>query len=166
MKEVRKMSAKFVMWSNYDVKPDKKYYDENYPEMSEDQRMEDAIEVNYQSLDYLKSDMDIQLSNNIIAIADIGRWNGRVLGYKMFESGNIKDIFNTECDYAEWFSDGYNVKFKGSHHDGNNYCEYREVRDNVNIDTFLNKIYKGEKLTRKQINYYTKSILPEVLKAW
>jgi len=91
-------------------------------------------------------------------------WQSR--GYKIIASGNIKDILYSECDDAKWYCDGYNIKATEHHHDGSNYLEYRMIKNNDNIDSLLNKIYSGEKISRSLLNYYTKSIAPEVGKVY
>ena len=50
-------------------------------------------ETNYVYLSDERVNLNVQLSQPIIVIGDIGRWNGRVSGYKMIDSGNIKDCF-------------------------------------------------------------------------
>lgn len=109
-----------------------------------------------------RENLDIQLENPILVIADLGLWSGRRQGYKIIESGNIKDILYDECDYVKWYSDGYNVKATASHHDGTNYYEYREIRDMDNIGNLLELIYYGKKISRSKLNHYTKSIHPYV----
>jgi hypothetical protein len=110
--------------------------------------------------------LNIQLDNSILVIADLGLWNGRRQGYKIIQSGNIQDILYSDCDYVEWYSDGYNIKAKMSHHDGTNYIEYREIRGNVNIDNLTSKIYNNMDVSRAEINRYTRSLLPYVAKVY
>lgn len=164
--ERRREMKKRVIWQNYDVEVDDQFYNEEYSEMTEEKRYEDAIESNSMYLDDERCNLDIQIGNPILVIADLGLWNGRKQGYKIIKSGNIKDILYSDCDYVEWYSDGYNIKAKMSHHDGTNYMEYREIKDNVHIDTLLNKIYNGDDISRSILNHYTKSILPYVAKVY
>ena len=105
------------------------------------------------------TNLNIKTDNNIIAIASLGLWNGRKKGYKLL-SNNVNSILNGfDCDYIEIYADKYNIKFKGIHHDGQNYIEFREIREGVNIDNLLNDIYIGKTISRQKLNYYTKSIL-------
>ena len=64
-----------------------------YPDFSKDDLVRTMFEIVDEQLHDLVSNLDIQLSKPIIVIGDIGRWNGRVQGYKMIESGNIKECF-------------------------------------------------------------------------
>lgn len=157
---------KRIIWQNYDVQVDQDFYNENYPEMTQDQRVQDAYETNLESLEFARQDLDIQLTNPILAIASIGTWRGRFQGSKLIKSGNIKDILYSECDYAEWYSDGHNIKARMSHHDGTNYVEYREVREGVGIQRFMHHINSNGKLNRNIINRYTKSLHPYVAKVY
>lgn len=116
--------------------------------------------INYEEALYM---FDIQLSDEIIVLGSIGRWDGRRNGYKIIESGNIKDCLkNTGCDEYELYSDGYNLRFRGVHHDGSNEYLYRTWKPELSIeqkDNFLIKIEEG-KLTKKDITRYTQSLLP------
>jgi hypothetical protein len=48
-----------------------------------------------------------------------------------------------------------------AHHDGRHYVTYRMVKDGVDIDNFLDKVYNGT-YTKKDITRYTKSLRPYV----
>lgn len=116
--------------------------------------------INYEEALYM---FDIQLPDEIIVLGSIGRWDGRRNGYKIIESGNIKDCLkNTGCDEYELYSDGYNLRFRGVHHDGSNEYLYRTWKPELPIeqrDNFLIKIEEG-KLSKKDITRYTQSLLP------
>lgn len=98
------------------------------------------------------------INNNILCIASIGKWNGRVQGYKICENNLNKILDNISCDEFHVYFDGHNVKAEGHHHDGKNYVEYREIRADRCIDNLLNMIYSGANITRNILNYYTKSL--------
>lgn len=164
-------NVKGIIWSNFweDLKVDEKFYKEEYPEIyaKGQNAMEEAAYDDLQIfLEDERINLDIQLSNPIILIADLGLWNGRHQGYKIIKSGNIKDILIVSEDYVKFYYDKYNVKAIAAHHDGTNYYEYREIRDNVDIDKLCSRIYNGEKISRQTLNYYTKSILPEIKKIY
>ena len=103
------------------------------------------------------------LDGRILAIANMGLWNGRRTGYKIL-GNNLNEVISCGigCDDKEIYCDGFNVLAKGYHHDGTNYVEFREIREDRNIDTLLDKIYNNEEVTRKEINYYTRSLRPYV----
>lgn len=103
------------------------------------------------------------LDGRILAIADLGLWNGRRSGYKILGT-NLNEVLTTGigCDDKEIYCDGFNVLAKGYHHDGTNYVEFRELREDKNYDELLNKLYDNEPVTRAEIRKYTKSLLPYV----
>lgn len=99
------------------------------------------------------------LDGRILAIANMGLWNGRRTGYKIL-GNNLNEVLTSTigCDEKEVYCDAYNVYAEGYHHDGRNYVEFREIREDRDIDRLLNKIYNNEEVTRREINYYTKSL--------
>ena len=162
---------KRTIWQNIDLKIEdwkddyKEYIEINEfkalnPE-DENEIHDYMVDTNNLYLDDERLNLNKEIDGRILAIADIGRWNGRCSGYKILDN-NISSILYTDCDYCEWYSDGYNIKFKGIHHDGVNYLEYRVIREDRNIDTLLRDIFYGEEISRKKLNYYTKSLHPYV----
>lgn len=95
--------------------------------------------------------------NDLVIIADLGLWNGRVTGYK--EVKNLTDISACMEDYNTLYVERNDLKVMAIHHDGTNYYLIREFKDisNEQRDNFLDKIYNG-KATRKDITRYTKAI--------
>lgn len=84
---------KHIIWSNYfldydDWKVDLK---EQYPDLSEDERISLMYEINSDYLGDERMNLNIQLDRPISVIGDLGSWNGRRSGYKEIESGNIRD---------------------------------------------------------------------------
>lgn len=136
---------KRLIWSNLDLDMD--------PELNNEYLEDERINLNK------------QIDGRIIAIADIGRWNGRVNGYKLIDP-NIREILYSSADYVVWYGDGRNIKSVQYHHDGANYIEYRVVREDRNIQNLLDAIYNGEEISRKKLNYYTRSLYPYVAKIY
>ena len=165
---------KHIIWSNRNLNPDD--WREDYKETAEitgwdeDTDNEDnlwryMIETNDMYLDDERMNLNIPTEGRILAIADLGLWHGRVPGY-MVLAANANEIFRCGEDYSEWYSDGYNIKGIGTHHDGTNYYEFRVIREGRNIQKLLDAIYNKEKITRKKLNYYTKSLHPYVAKVY
>lgn len=109
---------KYIIWSDIDVPNEKEYAVEyesylkdnelQVPENSKDYErglFEFIYHLNNEYLDDLRTAFNMLCDMPIIVIADLGRWNGRVSGYKMINSCNIQDCFYTDCDYAEWYID-------------------------------------------------------------
>lgn len=116
-------------------------------------------------LDDERANLNITTNGRILAIGDLGLWDGRHQGYRILGK-NVNSIFDDHYDYTEWYSDGYNIKAIDVHHDGVNYYEFREIREDRNIQNLLDAIYNGEKITRKKLNYYTRSLHPYVAKIY
>ena len=86
-----------------------------------------------------------KLDGRILCIADMGLWNGRKSGYKIL-GNNLNEVLTCGigCDEKEVYCDGRNVLAKGYHHDGRNYVEFREIREDRNIENLLTKLYNNE----------------------
>lgn len=166
---------KRVIWSNRDVDFDQwrkdliEYQKENDYDNPEDVTDDDILCFIDESLsnciDDERMNLNIVTDGRILAIADLGLWNGRRQGYKVLGC-NVNNIFNISEDYNEYYSDGHNIRATCIHHDGTNFIEYRVIREDKNITNLLNNIFYGKEITRKQLNYYTKSLAPYVHKVY
>ena len=173
-------NKKHVIWTNFDLDIDDWRY--AYTEFLEDNGLtgdpddeyaiyEHMVEVNSMYLDDERMNLDIEISRPIVAIADLGLWNGRFSGYKELDSCNIKDCLDTfdSCEYHEWYVDEQgDLRCKAAHHDGTNYILYRAYRDDVSeeqIEEFLNKIYNGD-ATEDDVNAVTRRLGDEVAKVY
>ena len=95
------MMKKFVIWDSWidtaewetaieedrEMNPD--FYEGRDPEEA---AYEFAYDLNRRYLADERGNLNIQLSHPILILADLGLWDGRRQGYKMIDSGNIKDI--------------------------------------------------------------------------
>ena len=160
---------KHIIWSNINLDLDdwKDFLEEEYPEITDEHEQYHLIEdMNMEYLDDERMNLNKKVDGRILVIADLGLWNGRKQGYKIL-SDTISDIlYDRNCEYLEWYGDGHNIKATAHHHDGCNLYEYRVIREDRNIDNLLDVIYNGEEITRKKLNYYTKSLYPEVAKIY
>lgn len=112
-----------------------------------------------------RQNLNVETDGRILIIADLGLWNGRRQGYRILGT-KVSDIMYDMADYIEWYGDGHNIKATAAHHDGTNYYEYRVIREDRNIENLLDAIYNGEEITRKKLNYYTKSLYRDVAKVY
>ena len=156
---------KHMIWSNLDLDLDDWRDDllEEDPDLTEDELYQRMIELNDDYLDDERCNLNIETGTQIIALGDLGLWYGRVSGYKVIESGNIKDClaFDKDIDYAEWYVDG-DGEFKGTgiHHDGVNYYTYRAVREDAtenDVDHLLELIYEN-RATQKDVERVTRRL--------
>lgn len=127
------------------------------------------VETNGEYLGDEHMNLNIQLSQPIIAIADLGLWNGRRTGYKEIESGNIKDCLRCMNDYDTFYVDSQgDLRHDSIHHDGTNHILYRVFKDDVieeQIEDFKNKIYEGS-ITREDIDAVTRRLGDEIGKVY
>ena len=91
MSQATRPNDRHIIWSNQNLDVDD--WREDYKEFLEaneldgDPNDEQALyewmeETNYVYLSDERVNLNVQLSQPIIVIGDIGRWNGRVMGYK------------------------------------------------------------------------------------
>ncbi|MNV52498.1 hypothetical protein D3C71_1445950 [compost metagenome] len=147
-----KKQKKFLIWSNM---PENEYCDCKNVECN-------CAEM---SLNDERDNLNINLHANIVAIADLGLWNGRKIGYKIL-GNNLNSIFSILEDYNEFFSDGYTIRSTNIHHDGRNHVEYRLIKQGKNIDNILGRIRAQQTVTRSTILQYTSSLHPYVAKIY
>ena len=138
-----------LIWSNYDLDYEdwRDDLEAEYPELSEDERYYKMLEINREYLDDERMNLNIQLSQPILVIADLGLWTGRHSGYKEILSGNIRDCLYSENDYTTWYVDkDGDFRCDDVHHDGTNHYLYRVFKDSasdVQREDLLDKIYRG-----------------------
>lgn len=109
-----------------------------------------------------KLNLNKTLNGRVIAIASIGRWNGRCSGYKLFGNNLNEVLYFGNCDDINVYCDSYNIKSEMYHHDGTHLIEYRELKEDTNYNILLDKLYNQEEVTREDIRRYTKSLRPYV----
>ena len=149
----------------YEEKAVKEFLSDAYPEIEQTeenvtQELYDHIDMYFQDE---KLNLNKKLDGRILAIADMGLWNGRRSGYKIL-GNNLNEVLTSSigCDDKEIYCDAYNVCAIGYHHDGYHTVEFRELREDTNYEELLNKLYDNQPVTRAEIRKYTKSLLPHV----
>ena len=168
-----KNNEKYVIWSSdawlEDFEDWKKSYIDSceandieidIDNISEAKIYEYAQDLNYDYLSDEKMNLDIKVPNGILALADIGRWNGRVNGYKEIGT-NIADCLHSEMDMAEWYVDPWGVfRATMADHDGMTFVVYRAWKDGVTEEQkerVLDGIYCGG-VSERTIRRYTRNI--------
>ena len=159
-----------IIWSDkIDYEDWREDMESEYPDENEQWRIDRAYEINDTYLEDERCNLDIKLSRPILVIADIGRWNGRVMGYKEIKSANIKDCLYSDTDYATWYVDkNGDLRCEAIHHDGTNHYLYRTYKDGVSeqqIENLKWKIYEG-KATRADITRITRRLGDEIGKVY
>ena len=134
MKQAKNAIERHVLWSDIHLDLDdwRDFLMENYPELPEDKLYEKMHELNAEYLDDERRNLDIQFSQPILVIGDLGFWNGRAQGYKMIKSGNIRDCLYSDTDMTEWYVDkNGDLRADAIHHDGTNHYLYRVFKRGV-----------------------------------
>ena len=96
-----------VIWSNYglDYEDWRDDLEAEYPDLSENERISLMYEINGDYLDDERTNLNVQLSQPILIVGDLGLWNGQRMGYKEIPSGNIRDCLYSDTDYSTWYVD-------------------------------------------------------------
>lgn len=157
--------AKKIIWTNeINMEDWKEFLEEEYPEIKNKNKQYKLVrDCIISNLEDERQNLNIPTNGRILMIADLGLWDGRRSGYKIIDKRNINAILtNNPNGEVEYYSDGWNIKGIWKHHDGTDYFEFREIREGKQINNLTERLYYGFPVNRKMINYYTKSIAPQV----
>lgn len=96
----------YRIWSNADLDYEewKDWMDEEYPTLSDDERVAMMYEENGHYLEDERLNLDIQLSQPILVVADLGLWNGRRTDTKKFPAAISGTAFTliTTTPHGMW----------------------------------------------------------------
>ena len=175
----RKTPDKYLLWASnpWDIDSDEGWEEVlrdiadanemDYNDWSESHKMDLIYETVEEYRQCEIANLDIPTTGSIIAIADIGLWNGRAQGYKILNEYNVNAIFKEmQRDECEFYCDRYNVHMVNHHHDGTNHVMFRELKPDVNHEHFLDMIYEGKPITTKTLCRYTRSLRPYIAKVY
>ena len=160
-----------IIWSNYDLDYEdwRDDLEAEYPELTEDQRIALMYEINGDYLDDERVNLNIQLSQPILVIGDLGLWYGRRSGYKEIESGNIRDCLYADTDYSTWYVDKLgDLRCDAIHHDGTDHYLYRAYKDGVResqIELLKDKLYRGI-ATRADVTRITRRLGDDIARVY
>ena len=106
---------KQMIWSSYDLlgrngkrilsNSQREILDDDCYEVSDEEWAEEV----YRWLDDERSNLNKEVDGIIVVFGNLGLWNGRRQGYQILGS-TIADILKSQCDDAEWYGDGYNIR--------------------------------------------------------
>lgn len=140
---------------------------EDCPDASDNDLWRMMWETNAEYLEDERANLDINVPEGIVAIADLGLWNGRRMGYKEIGYNINECLYGTVQGQSSctWYVDELgDLACEESHHDGTNHYIYRAWKPGVTYDqadALLNKIYYGT-ATRKDITRYTRRLGDEI----
>ena len=155
----------YTIWTNEDfdmVDQIKADLMEDNPDLTEERAYDLAYETRDDYLEDEKANLNIEVGDEIVIIANLGLWDGNRMAYKLLHKTNIADCFSGTCgDYVTWFVDDRgDLNCRDCHHDGTNIYLYRAWKDGISEEqkeNFLYKVYRGQ-ATRKDITRYTRKI--------
>lgn len=156
---------KRIVWSNrnLDLKDWIKDLRENYPDENREQLYERMCKINDEYFNDERMNLNCHVGEDIIAIADLGRWNGRFRGYKELNSDNLRDCLEVlkDCEYNEWYVDREGeFRSTQSHHDGTHYICYRMWKQEATDEQreeLLESLYNG-RATQEDIDRLTEKL--------
>ena len=138
-----------LIWSDYylDLEDWRESLEEEYPGYSDDELTDIMYKTNAVYIDDERCNLDIPMNRTILVIGDLGLWNGRRMGYKEVESGNIKDCLFSDTDFTTLYVDkDGDLRCEAIHHDGTNYYRYRVYKADATeeqIEDLKDKLYYG-----------------------
>ena len=134
---------------------------EEYPDCTDGELYRLAAEINGEYLEDTRNHLNIQLTQEILVIAELQLWNGSPTGYREISSGNIRDCFYADTELTEWYIDPYgDLRAEAAHHDGTNRYLYRVYRDSATDqqrENLKEKIVSG-RVTRSDITRITRRL--------
>lgn len=161
----------YVIWSNeyLDWADWQEAFDGEFDHCSEEEKFQLMNNLNNDYLEDDRREMDVCVGSPIIIIADIGKWDGRHTGYRILDSGNLKDCLYTELDGVTWYVDNKgDFRMDGYHHDGHNYYLYRKFKEGIDDDVredFCEKILEHT-LTEEDIEAVTERLGDDIAKIY
>lgn len=125
--------------------------------LSDDKIYAECAELNHFWYSDTESELKmVDRGESLIAIADLGFWNGRRAGYKEFKS--LTDCLSTCDDDIELYVDSNgDLRRHTSNHDASSYVLFRYWREGLTErqkENFKSKIFCGN-YTQKDITKYT-----------
>lgn len=114
------------------------------------------------SLSDERDNLNWQIGGTIVAIASLGLWNGRRVGYKIL-GDKLSDIFVSE-DINEYYCDQDDCQAVCSHHDGTNHITYRVIKgeDYDKVEELLDKMAFKDADYEADVYRHTHSLMPYI----
>lgn len=167
------MKTHTIWTSDINLKDWEDYFEECFEEeeredLDEYEKYRIVEDINATYLEDERMNLNVELGREIIAIGDLGLWNGRVTGYKEIGT-NIADCLYSEYEYQTWYIDHLgDFRLDETHHDGTNFVLYRVFKEGITEEqkeNFKWKVYKN-KATRKDITRYTERLGDAIAKVY
>ena len=132
-------------------------------DITDDDIWNEAYFLSDMCFDDERANLNKDLGNDIVCIADAGCWNGRRSGYCVIGT-NLNNVLysrvNGQSDITVEY-DGVDIIASESHHDGCNYYVFREVKPNA-PESFKEALEFKEPLSNEQLMRHTRSLRPYI----
>lgn len=158
-----------VLWSSDDLDAYLDMAKQEFPDTTRDVQTSLAYAAHQGDLEDVRFNLDVQLSQPILVVGDLGFWYGRRMGYKEIESGNIRDCLHSDTDFSTWYVDQLgDLRCDAIHHDGVNHYLYRVYKDDLResqMELLKEKIYRGI-ATRADITRVTRRLGDDIAQVY
>lgn len=121
---------------------------------------QEAYELASMNYDDERSNLNKDLGNDIICIADVGTWCGRHRAYCVIGT-NLNGVLRSHVGDITVEFDGVDIIASESHHDGCNSYVFREVKPNA-PESFKEKLEFHEYISDNEFKKHTRSLRPYV----
>lgn len=147
---------KHIIWTNnLDYEDWRESLEEEYPNLTEEQRIDKMYELNDEYFCDEQANLDKKLDGEILVYGTLGLWNGTRIGYKIIKENNLNAVMEGHfCDYLTWYVEGDEVKCEDVHHDGTNRYTYRMLT----IDSYDFEEYVWDHTLKEAIEKYTQPL--------
>ena len=116
-----------------------------------------------------EENLNVELDTRILAIADVGLWRGRVMGYKELTRNLSSILRSMNVDYLKVYVADREVKAIRHHHDGTHYVTFRAWKDSttdVQRERVTEAIYNQKENAMALVKRYTRSLAKDVKKIY
>ena len=137
--------------------------EEPIDDISDDDIWQEAYALADMNFDDERMNLNKDLGNDIVCIANVGTWQGRRSAYSVIGT-NLNEVLCSHVDGQSDITvefDGVDVIASESHHDGCNSYVFREVKPNA-PESFKEKLEFHEHISDDEFKRYTRSLRPYV----
>ena len=143
------MNKKLMVWSDQYNEDWEEAYKEEHTDATPDELNTAWYEEAAISFEDEKANLNVPITQKVLVIKTINRWNGQTIQCSMIARDTIGDLLERFFDGNSFYVEADTGDFVGEayHHDGTNYYRFRELSTdapNDSIDDLVYKIESGE----------------------
>ena len=145
-------TKKLIVWSDQYNDDWEEAYKEEHPDATPDELNIAWCEEAAISFEGERANLNIPITQNVLVIKTINRWNGQTVCCSVIKRDTIGDLLEYFFDRHTFYVDAETGDFicEADHHDGTNYYRFREISadaPNDSIDDLIYKIETGDEYT-------------------